>query len=57
MNNFFDFQGLHHFKEKFHPEWQPRYLLFPSYSNLPVIVWALSRADTNHMPITGEFMR
>ncbi len=57
MNSFFDFQGLHHFKEKFHPEWQPRYLLFPSYSNLPGIVWALSRADTNHMPITGEFIR
>lgn len=57
MNSFFDFQGLHHFKEKFHPEWQPRYLVFPGYSNLPGIIWALTRADTNHMPITGEFIR
>ena len=57
MTSFFDFQGLHHFKEKFHPEWQPRYLAFPSYSNLPGIIWALTRADSNRMPITGEFIR
>jgi phosphatidylglycerol lysyltransferase len=57
MKSFFDFQGLHHFKEKFHPDWQPRYLVFPSYSDLPGIIWALTHADSNKMPITGEFIR
>jgi phosphatidylglycerol lysyltransferase len=26
---FYNFQGLRAFKEKFHPEWQPRYLAYP----------------------------
>ena len=37
-NRFYNFQGLRRYKEKFHPEWQPRYLLCPSGMVLPRIL-------------------
>lgn len=27
--NFYNFEGLRHYKEKFNPEWQPRYIACP----------------------------
>lgn len=32
---FYNFRGLREFKEKFHPEWQPRYLAIPGSWHLP----------------------
>lgn len=29
---FFSFEGLHHYKKKFHPKWENRYLVYPSGS-------------------------
>ncbi|MFN9629279.1 MAG: phosphatidylglycerol lysyltransferase domain-containing protein [Cyanobacteriota bacterium] len=46
LNQFYNFKGLHAYKEKFHPRWEPRYLLFPSYGALMDIVVALIRADS-----------
>ena len=37
-NRFYNFQGLRRYKEKFNPEWQPRYLLCPSGMALPRIL-------------------
>ena len=34
VNQFYNFKGLHSFKEKFHPEWSPRYLIYPGAVNL-----------------------
>jgi phosphatidylglycerol lysyltransferase len=34
VNQFYNFKGLHSFKEKFHPEWSPRYLIYPGAANL-----------------------
>ena len=45
LNQFYNFQGLHTFKEKFHPRWQPRYLISPGNAALPEVVVALIRAD------------
>lgn len=35
---FYNFQGLHAFKEKYNPEWQPRYLAYAGGSVLRVLI-------------------
>ncbi|MGL4204613.1 MAG: phosphatidylglycerol lysyltransferase domain-containing protein, partial [Aeromonadaceae bacterium] len=35
---FYNFQGLHRYKDKYHPDWQPRYLLSPGGMSLPLIL-------------------
>jgi phosphatidylglycerol lysyltransferase len=45
VHRFYNFRGLHDFKEKFHPNWSPRYLVYPSPSDLPSISIALFRAS------------
>jgi len=46
MNQFYNFRGLHGFKAKFLPRWEPRYLVFPAYTALPSTGLALVRAQT-----------
>ena len=46
LNQFYNFQGLHQFKEKFQPRWEPRYLVFPRRAVLPDVVVGLVRADS-----------
>lgn len=46
LNRFYNFQGLHGFKNKFNPRWEPRYLIYPSLAALPDVVVALVRADS-----------
>jgi phosphatidylglycerol lysyltransferase len=37
VSQFYNFKGIHEFKEKFSPEWSPRYLAFPGYDSLPAV--------------------
>jgi phosphatidylglycerol lysyltransferase len=46
LNQFYNFKGLHAYKEKFHPRWEPRYLIYPGLTALPDVVIALIRADS-----------
>jgi phosphatidylglycerol lysyltransferase len=46
LNQFYNFQGLHNFKEKFRPQWEPRYLAYPGWAALPDVVVGLVRADS-----------
>ena len=46
LNQFYNFKGLHAYKDKFRPQWEARYLVFPSYGALMQIVVALIRADS-----------
>lgn len=42
--NFYNFEGLRKYKEKFDPQWQPRYLACPSgWINLPQSLFDASR--------------
>ncbi len=46
LERFYSFQGLHEYKDKFHPRWEPRYLIYPNLVALPAVVTALIRADS-----------
>jgi len=37
-DSFYNFQGLREYKDKFHPEWTPRYLAAPAGLGLPLIL-------------------
>ena len=46
VNQFYNFKGLHAFKEKFHPTWSPRYLIYPGAASLPSVAAALVQMDS-----------
>ncbi len=43
VGRMFSYKGLHTYKAKFMPEWEPRYLVYGSETSLPAIVLALLR--------------
>lgn len=46
LNQFYNFQGLRSYKDKFHPDWEARYLVYPQLAALPDVVVGLVRADS-----------
>jgi phosphatidylglycerol lysyltransferase len=46
VNQFYNFKGLHAFKAKYHPNWEPRYLIYPNAASLPAIALAMAQAET-----------
>jgi phosphatidylglycerol lysyltransferase len=46
FNRFYNFKGLHSFKEKFSPCWEPRYLVYHGAASLPTIVAAFIRLNS-----------
>ena len=53
INQFYNFKGLHAFKEKYHPEWSPRYIIYPSSASLASAWIAVTQANSG----TSEFVR
>ncbi len=54
VNMFYNFKGLHLFKEKFQPEWSPRYLIFPGYANLTQAWLAVTAANSGRANASGR---
>ena len=48
MNRVFSYKGLHAYKDKFSPRWEPRYLVFESAAALPLIALAIVRLTEEH---------
>ena len=56
INQFYNFKGLHEFKQKFNPYWSPRYLIYPGLASLPLLTIALIRADSGG-DVLGGYLR
>jgi phosphatidylglycerol lysyltransferase len=52
VDHFYNFRGLHSFKEKFHPTWSERDLVYPAMSNLPAISAAIFRASFGEVSLS-----
>ncbi len=46
VTQFYNFKGLHEFKQKFRSTWSPRYLVFPGYARLPAVGFTLGSAGS-----------
>jgi phosphatidylglycerol lysyltransferase len=46
LDQFYNFQGLRAYKDKFNPDWESRYLVYPRLTTLPDVVVGLIRADS-----------
>ena len=44
-SGWFQVESLYRFNAKFHPEWQPRYLLHPGIGELSSVIWAALKAE------------
>ena len=53
LNQFYNFQGLRSYKDKFHPHWESRYIVYPRITALPDVAVALVRADSDDQ--LGEY--
>lgn len=56
ISRFYNFRGLHNFKEKFHPRWEPRYMAYRGTASLPLVLSALLQVHSSRN-ILWTFMR
>jgi phosphatidylglycerol lysyltransferase len=57
VDQFYNFKGLHEFKNKFHPDWSPRYLIYPSPASLPAVWMAVVQANSGTGSLVGEVLK
>ncbi|MCJ8012889.1 bifunctional lysylphosphatidylglycerol flippase/synthetase MprF [Paenibacillus sp. KQZ6P-2] len=52
--HWYGFKGLRRYKEKFTPEWEPRFLAYPSWVSLPVLTVDLVRLVSRRVPESSK---
>ena len=57
IDQFYNFKGLHEFKNKFHPEWSPRYLIYPNTASLPAVWMAVVQANSGTGGLMGNVFK
>jgi phosphatidylglycerol lysyltransferase len=57
IDQFYNFKGLHEFKNKFHPEWSPRYLIYPNTPSLPAVWMAVVQANSGTGGLRKEIFK
>jgi len=57
VNQFYNFKGLHAFKEKFNPEWSPRYLDYRGVANVAQAWLAVTQANSGGNHFWNEIFR
>ena len=57
INQFYNFKGLHEFKDKYHPQWSPRYLAYPGAANLAAVGLAVTAADAGEGSLVWGYLR
>ena len=57
VNHFYNFKGLHSFKEKFHPEWSPRFLIYQGVANLAPSWLAVVQANSGSHSLLFEYLK
>jgi len=57
INQFYNFKGLHEFKEKFGPIWSPRYLIYPGPDSLLPTVFTVIAANSGGNPIMRNIIQ
>ena len=56
INQFYNFKGLHSFKEKFQPHWSPRYLIYPGLANMAQAWLAVVQANSGSNKIITSYL-
>lgn len=57
VDQFYNFKGLHSFKEKFHPQWSPRYLIYPGAASLAQAWLAVVQANSGESGFLIDYLK
>lgn len=57
INQFYNFKGLHEYKEKFQPIWSPRYLIYPGAGKLAAALTAAVAVNSGEENLFLEYFR
>ena len=56
VEKFYNFKGLHAFKDKYHPHWEPRYLIYSNAASLPAISLAMAQAEAGKDNLWSSYL-
>lgn len=57
INQFYNFKGLHEYKEKFQPTWSPRYLIYPGAGSLAAALTAVVAVNSGEENLLLEYLK